>query len=161
MAEEDEVAAEAYEATTAIGAGLAEVAGVGGPVGVAVAGAAAVGVGIGTAIEYATDGAISDTLSDGLLSLVGDEESLAAANAFDDGDYIEGVGHMLTGAGGTIADAASDAYDYVSDVASDTYDTVADAASDAYDYASDVASDAYDTASDFVSDVGDFLNPFD
>jgi len=150
MAEEDEVAAEAYGATTAIGAGLAEVAGVGGPVGVAVAGAAAVGVGIGTGIEYATDGAVSDTLSDGLLSLVGDEESLAAANAFDDGDYIEGVGHMLSGAGGTIADAASDAYD-----------TVADAASDAYDYASDVASDAYDTASDFVSDVGDFLNPFD
>ena len=150
MAEEDEIAIEAFGATEMIGAGLAEVAGVGGPVGVAVAGAAAVGVGIGMGIEYVTDGAVSDALSDGLLSLVGEEESLAAANAFDDGDYIEGVGHMLSGAGSTIADAAEDAGEWVVDTAEDVYDTVSDA-----------ASDAYDAASDFVGDVGDFLNPFD
>jgi hypothetical protein len=150
MAEEDDIAKEAFGATTVIGGGIAAVGGVASAAaGVAVAGAAAVGVGIGMGIEYATDGAISDTLSDGLLGLVGDEESLAAANAFDDGNYIEGAGHMLSGAGETIGEAASDAYDYVSE-----------GASDAYDYASDVASDAYDTASDFVSDVGDFLNPF-
>ena len=162
MAEEDDIAKEAFGVTTAIGGGIAAVGGVASAAaGVAVAGAAAVGVGIGMGIEYVTDGAISDTLSDGLLDLVGEEESLAAANAFDDGNYIEGAGHMLSGAGGTIADAASDAWDYVSEGAEDVYDTVSDAASDAYDYASDVASDAYDTASDFVSDVGDFLNPFD
>ena len=50
-----------------------------------------------------------DVLSDGLLSLVGEEDSLAAANAFDDGEYLEGVGHMLSGAGSTIYDAGSDA----------------------------------------------------
>ena len=139
MAEEDEVAAEAYGATTAIGAGLAEVAGVGGPVGVAVAGAAAVGVGIGMGIEYLTDGAVSDTLSDGLLGLVGEEESYQAASSFDDGDYLEGVGHMLSGAGGTIAEAAGDAAEWVGETASDAYDAVGDAA----------------------EDVVDFLNPFD
>lgn len=139
MAEEDEVAAEAYGATTAIGGALAEVAGVGGPVGVAVAGAAAVGVGIGMGIEYVTDGAVSDALSDGLLGLVGEEESYQAAQAFDDGDYIEGVGHMLSGAGETIADAAGDAAEWVGDA----------------------ASDAYEATSDFVDDAVDFLNPFD
>jgi hypothetical protein len=139
MAEEDETAAEAYGATTAIGAGLAEVAGVGGPVGVAVAGAAAVGVGIGMGIEYLTDGAVSDTLSDGLLGLVGEEESYKAAQSFDDGDYLEGVGHMLSGAGETIGEAASDAAEWVGDTASDAYDAVADTA----------------------GDVVDFLNPFD
>lgn len=139
MAEEDEIAAEAYGATAAIGAGLAEVAGVGGPVGVAVAGAAAVGVGIGMGIEYLTDGAISDGLSDGLLDLVGQEESYQAASSFDDGDYLEGVGHMLSGAGETIADAAGDAAEWVGETASDAYDAVGDAA----------------------EDVVDFLNPFD
>jgi hypothetical protein len=139
MAEEDEIAAEAYGATTAIGAGLAEVAGVGGPVGVAVAGAAAVGVGIGMGIEYLTDGAVSDTLSDGLLGLVGEEESYQAAQSFDDGDYLEGVGHMLSGAGETIGEAASDAAEWVGETASDAYDAVADTA----------------------GDVVDFLNPFD
>ena len=100
MAEEDDIATEAFGVTTAIGGGIAAVGGVASAAaGVAVAGAAAVGVGIGMGIEYVTDGAISDTLSDGLLDLVGEEESLAAANAFDDGDYIEGVGHMLAGAG--------------------------------------------------------------
>ena len=114
MAEEDDIAKEAFGVTTAIGGGIAAVGGVASAAaGVAVAGAAAVGVGIGMGIEYVTDGAISDTLSDGLLDLVGEEESLAAANAFDDGNYIEGAGHMLAGAGGTIADAASDACDYV------------------------------------------------
>lgn len=139
MAEEDEVAAEAYGATTAIGGALAEVAGVGGPVGVAVAGAAAVGVGIGMGIEYVTDGAISDAGSDALLWAVGDEESLAAANAFDDGNILEGIGHMASGIGSHIADGAEDVYDTVSDAASDAYDAVSDAA----------------------SDVVDFLNPFD
>jgi hypothetical protein len=150
MAEEDEVAEQAYEATTLIGGAIAEAAGVGGPVGVAVAGAAAVGVGIGMGIEYVTDGAVSDSLSDGLLGLVGEEESLAAANAFDDGDYFEGVGHMLSGAGHTIGEAAEDAGEWVADTAGDVYDTVSDAAEDAYDAVSDAA-----------SDVADFFNPFD
>ena len=100
MAEEDDIAKQAFGVTAAIGGGIAAVGGVASAAaGVAVAGAAAVGVGIGMGIEYVTDGAISDTLSDGLLDLVGEEESLAAANAFDDGNYIEGAGHMLSGAG--------------------------------------------------------------
>ena len=150
MAEEDTIAGQAYGATTEIGKALASVAGVGGPVGVAVAGAAAVGVGIGMAIEHVTDGAISDAGSDALLSLVGEEESYAAASAFDDGNYFEAAGHMLSGAGSTISEAASDGYDWAAETASDAYDTV-----------SEGASDVYDAASDFVGDVGDFLNPFD
>ena len=127
MAEEDETAAEAYGATTAIGGALAEVAGVGGPVGVAVAGAAAVGVGIGMGIEYVTDGAVSDAASDGLLWAVGDEESLAAANAFDNGDYLEGVGHMASGIGSHIAEGAEDLYDGAAELAGDAVDAVGDA----------------------------------
>src|SRR4051794_38329444 len=135
MAEEDDVAKEAWEITSTIGGGIAAVGGVASAAaGVAVAGAAAVGVGVGMGLEYVTDGAISDTISDGLLDLVGDEESLAAANSFDDGDYIEGVGHMLSGAGGTIAAGAGELYDTVSDGASEAYDEVSDFASDAVDY---------------------------
>jgi hypothetical protein len=83
--------------------------------------AAEAGFNMGTGIVEATG--IDDTLSDGLLGLVGEEESYKAAQAFDEGEYLEGVGHMASGA-----------YDTVSDAASDAYDTVADAASDALDY---------------------------
>jgi hypothetical protein len=139
MAEEDDVAQEAWEITSAIGGGIAAVGGVASAAaGVAVAGAAAVGVGVGMGIDYLTDGAISDGISDGLLGLVGDEESLAAANSFDNGDYIQGVGHMLSGAGETIADTAGE-----------VYDTVADG-----------VGEAYDEVSDFVGDAVDYLNPF-
>jgi hypothetical protein len=128
MAEEDDIAQEAWEITSAIGGGIAAVGGVASAAaGVAVAGAAAVGVGIGMGIEYVTDGAISDAGSDALLWAVGDEESLAAANSFDNGDYIQGVGHMAAGIGGHIAEGAEEVYDTVSDAASDAYDAVGDA----------------------------------
>jgi hypothetical protein len=113
------------------------------------------------ALEYVTDGAISDTLSDGLLSLVGEEESLAAANDFDDGNYISGIGHMVAGAGGTIAETAGDVGEWVAEEAGDAVDWVEDTASDAVDWVEDTASDVYDTVSDTASDVVDFLNPFD
>jgi hypothetical protein len=161
MAEEDTIAKEAYEFAAGAGGAIASATEVAGPVGLAVGAAAAVGVGAGMALEYVTDGAISDTLSDGLLGLVGDEESLAAANDFDDGNYISGVGHMLSGAGSTIADGAGEAADWVADEASDAVDWVSDEASDVYDTVSDAAGDAYDTVSDAASDVVDFLNPFD
>jgi hypothetical protein len=127
MAEEDEIAEEAYGFTTAAGGLIAEAAGVGGPVGLAVGAAAAVGVGIGMGIEYVTDGAVSDAGSDALLWAVGEEDSYKAASAFDDGNYIEGVGHMLSGVGSHIADGAEELYDDVSDVASDAVDAVGDA----------------------------------
>jgi phage-related tail protein len=105
-----------------------------GAVGGAVMVAGAAGVGIGMGIEHVTGGAISDTISDGLMGLVGEEESYAAAQSFDDGNYLEGAGHMASGAYDTVSDAASGAYDTVADTASDVYDTVSDAASDALDY---------------------------
>jgi len=101
--------------------------------GAAVAAGAAGGVLIGMGIEHVTDGAVSDAIADGMIGLVGEEESYQAAQAFDDGEYLEGLGHMASGTGSTIAEAASDAYDTVSDVASDAYDTVSDAASDTWD----------------------------
>jgi hypothetical protein len=88
-------------------------------------------------IEYATDGAISDGISDGLLGLVGEEESYKAAQAFDDGEYISGAGHMIAGAAETIGDGA------------------AELAGDAYE----AAGDAYEAASDWIENVD--LNPFD
>jgi hypothetical protein len=96
--------------------------------------AGAAGGAIGMGIEHATDGAISDAGAEGLMDLVGEEESYAAAQSFDDGNYLEGVGHMASGAYDTISDAASGAWDTVSDTASDAYDTVSDVASDALDY---------------------------
>ncbi len=105
-----------------------------GVIGGAVLVAGAAGAAIGMGIEHATDGAVSGAISDGLTSLVGEEESYQAANAFSEGEYLEGVGHMASGAYDTISDKASDAYDTVSDAASDAYDTVSDAASDALDY---------------------------
>ena len=141
LTEEDDVASEAYGFATAAGGAIASATEVGGPVGLAVGVAAAVGVGAGMALDYVTDGAITDTLSDGLLGLVGDEESLKAANDFDDGNYISGVGHMLSGAGGTIANAAEEAADWVGDEVSDAADWVGDEVSDAADWVSDTASD--------------------
>ncbi|MGH9187642.1 MAG: hypothetical protein ACRD0U_17810, partial [Acidimicrobiales bacterium] len=93
-------------------------------------GAAAVGVGVGMGIEYATDGAISDGIADGLMGLVGEEESYEAVQAFDDGDYVEGVGHMAMGAGETIYEAGSDAAEWVGDTAGD----VAEGISEAWDW---------------------------
>lgn len=135
MSDEEDFALASGIAET-VGTGIAAVAGI---AEAPIALAAGVGAAIGMGIEYVTDGAVSGAMADGLSWAVGDEESLAAANAFDDGNYVEGVGHMAAGIGGHIAEGAEEAYDYVSDV----------------------ASDAYDTASDFVGDVGDFLNPFD
>jgi hypothetical protein len=121
-----------------MGAGTAVVGGAAGAaagvVGGAVLVAGAAGAGIGIGIEHATDGAVSDTISDGLMGLVGEEESYAAAQSFDDGNYLEGAGHMAAGAYDTVSDAASGAWDTVSDTASDVYDTVSDTASDALDY---------------------------
>lgn len=128
MAEEDDIAKEAFEVTSVIGGGIAAVGGVvSAAAGVAVAGAAAVGVGIGMGIEYVTDGAVSDAASDGLLWAVGGEESLAAANSFDNGDYIQGVGHMAAGIGGHIAEGAEELYDDASELAGDAVDAVGDA----------------------------------
>jgi hypothetical protein len=98
-------------------AGTAVVGGVAGAtagvVGGAVLAAGAAGAAIGMGIEHVTGGAISDAGSDALLDVVGEEESYAAAQAFDDGNYLEGVGHMASGAYDTVSDAASDALDYI------------------------------------------------
>ena len=73
----------ASEIAEVAGTGIAAVAGIAdAPIALAAGAGAAIGMGI----EYATDGAVSGAIADGLLWAVGDEESLAAANAFDDGD---------------------------------------------------------------------------
>ena len=133
MADDFDVAETAYGVAETAGTLIAEAAEVAGPTGAAVAGAAAAGVAIGMGIEYATDGAISDGISDGLMGLVGEEESYKAVQAFDDGNYVEGVGHMLSGAGDTIVEAASDAYDYAADTASDAYDAASEWVSDVFE----------------------------
>ena len=79
--------------------------------------AAGVGAVVGVGIEYATDHAISEGISDGLMGLVGEEESYAAASAFDDGDYLGGVGHMASGAWDTASEAGAETYEAVSDYA--------------------------------------------
>jgi hypothetical protein len=119
------------------------------------------GYAIGTGIEHATGGVISDTISDGLMGLVGDEESYAAAQSFDDGNYLEGAGHMASGAYDTVSDAAGDVYDSAADTASGAWDTVTDTASGVYDTVTDTVSDTYDTVSDAASDALDYINPFD
>jgi hypothetical protein len=159
MSEQDKTEQGVVEAASGLGilggtaASLATATAAG--AGAAVAAGAAGGVLIGMGIEHVTDGAVSDAISDGLIDLVGEEESYQAAQAFDDGEYLEGIGHMASGAGSTIAEAAGDAYDAVSEVASDAYDAVSDTASGAYDTVSDVASGAYDTVSDAASDAWD------
>lgn len=70
--------------------------------------------------------AAGEFLGDGLHSLVGDEHALASANAFDDGDYLGGLGEMAEGIGETAWNAAGDAYDTVSDAAGEAYDAVSD-----------------------------------
>jgi hypothetical protein len=117
--------------TAVVGGAASATAGV---VGGAVLVAGGAGALIGIGIEHATDGAVSDTISDGLLGLVGEEESYAAVQSFDDGNYLEGAGHMASGAYDTVSDAASDAWDTVSDTAGEAYDTVSDAAGEALDY---------------------------
>ncbi len=133
--------------TAVVGGAAGATAGV---VGGAVLAAGAAGAAIGMGIEHVTDGAVSDTISDGLMGLVGEDESYQAAQAFDDGEYLEGAGHMASGAYGTVADAASGAYDTVADTAGDVYDTV-----------TDTATDTWDAVSDTASDVLDSINPFD
>ncbi len=114
----------------ALGAGLMGAGAAGaaaataGVVGGAVMVAGAAGAAIGMGIEHVTDGAISGAISDGLTDLVGEEESSQAANAFSEGEYLEGVGHMASGAYDTISDTASDAWDSVSDTASDVLDSI-------------------------------------
>ncbi len=125
MGEMEENAETAYEFTSGAGHWLAEATGFSG-VEPLVDAAAGVGVAIGTGIEYLTDGAISDTISDGLLGLVGDEHSLAAANEFDDGNYVAGVGEMLQGAGETIYDTAGDLANDAVNFAGDAWDAVTD-----------------------------------
>ncbi|MET0741040.1 MAG: hypothetical protein ABWZ26_05745 [Candidatus Nanopelagicales bacterium] len=135
MGENEENFGMAASAAGAIGSVAAAAAGV---AAAPVVAAGAVGAAIGTGLEVLTDGAISDTLSDGLLSLVGEEESYEAAMAFDDGEYFEAAGHMLSGAGSTIYDAAGDAVEAVGDFASDAYDA---------------AGDAVDAVGDFIGDL--------
>jgi hypothetical protein len=109
-----------------VGGFIADVTGIEGaevPVELAAKAGAAIGVGI----EHLTDGAISDAASDGMLWAVGGEESLAAANAFDDGDILGGVGHMASGIGSHIADGAEELYDDAAGLAGDAVDAVGDA----------------------------------
>ena len=139
MAEEDDVAKEAYGIAAGAGGVIAGAAGIAADVAAApIALAAGAGVAIGMGLDYVTDGAITDTLSDGLLGLVGDKESLAAANDFDDGNYISGVGHMLSGAGDTISNAAGEAWDATTDFVSDAASDVADVAGEAWDAVTDI-----------------------
>jgi hypothetical protein len=132
--------------------------------------AGAAGYAIGTGIEHATDGAISDGVSDGLMGLVGEEHSLAAAHAFDDGEILEGLGHMGAGAVSTIGDALGGAAETVSDFGSDLFDGAGDALGNAAETIGDVAGDAVDAVSDAAGTVADAaeeawdsidLNPFD
>ena len=137
----------ASEIAEVAGTGIAAVAGIAdAPIALAAGAGAAIGMGI----EYATDGAVSGAIADGLLWAVGDEESLAAANAFDDGNYVEGVGHMAAGIGGHIVEGVEDAGEWIADTAEDVVDTVADGVEDAGEWVADTA-----------GDVVDFLNPFD
>lgn len=56
------------------------------------------------ALHTATQAA-GNALGDGLERLVGDDQALKSANAFDDGDILGGLGHMAEGAGQTIEGA--------------------------------------------------------
>jgi hypothetical protein len=124
--QESQGATEILTGAGALGAGLmaAGAAGSAAVVGGAVMVAGAAGVAIGMGIEHATDGAISNAGAEGLMSLVGEEESSAAVQAFDKGNYLEGVGHMTSGAYDTVSDAAGDAWDTVTDTASDVLNSI-------------------------------------
>jgi len=102
----------------------------------AVGAAFAGGLLIGNEITEHTQ--VDETLCDGMYDLVGEERAYEAVQAFDRGDYLEGTGHMIAGAGETVADAAGDAYDAVAGAAGDAYDSVSGAASDAADWVGDL-----------------------
>jgi hypothetical protein len=107
--------------TAVVGGAAGATAGV---VGGAVLAAGAAGAAIGMGIEHVTGGAISNAGAEGLMSLVGEEESYAAVQAFDEGNYLEGAGHMASGAYDTVSEAAGDAWDTVTDTASDVFDSI-------------------------------------
>jgi hypothetical protein len=90
------------------------------------------GTGLPTAHEALHDGtqAAGNALGDGMFDLVGADQSHQAAVAFDDGDYLGGVGHMAEGAADTIGHAAGGALDSAEHAASDAVDSVEQGAED-------------------------------
>ncbi len=97
---------------------------VGGTVAAGVLGAGIAGVKVGEFLVDHTD--VEDYIGGGLHSLVGDEHALESVRAFDDGEYLEGIGHMAEGAGETIADAAEYVFDGAVDSVSDFGSSVVD-----------------------------------
>ena len=108
--EDKEVWTQAQDFASDAGEYIADATGLA-PAGWMVEAAAGAGAAIGVGIEKLTDGAISDGIADGLMGLVGEEHSYAAAQAFDDGDYVGGALEMAEGAGETVAEWAGDAAD--------------------------------------------------
>jgi hypothetical protein len=142
MGQEEDDAMTAGKIAAGLGEGIAAVAGLTATAGAAavtaVAGAgAAIGVAGGIVLEHETGGVISDGISHVLTGLVGEDESKAAADAFSDGNYIQGGEHMLDGAldtaghffGGVVDDvenAASGAVHWAQETAGEAYDQVVD-----------------------------------
>lgn len=113
--------------------------------------------GLPDAHEALKDGteAAGDLLSDGMLGLVGEEQSYQAAMAFDDGDVLAGLGHMAEGAGDTIGQLAEGAGEAVMDGAESLGGAVADGAEAAGDAIADGAGAIADGAEDLIDDIFD------
>ena len=110
-------------------------------VGTMIDGAAKAGVAVGNVIRdvFNTD----EVISDGLMDLVGDEHSYAAAQAWDDGDYLGVASEMLQGAGETIGNWAGEAYDDAAEWVGGAVDDVGDALGDAADAVGDFFDDIF------------------
>ncbi len=94
--------------------------------------AATDGTGLPTAHEALHDAtqAAGNAIGDGMFDLVGADQSHQAAVAFDDGDYLGGVGHMAEGAADTIGHAAGEAVDSAEHAVGDAVDGVEQGAED-------------------------------
>ena len=127
ITEEDvEVWTQAQDFASDMGDYIGDATGFGEAASIPIEFAAGAGAAIGVGIEKATDGAVSDGISDGLMGLVGEEHSYDAAMAFDDGEYVDGALHMAEGAGETISEWASDAGDAIGDAADEAWDSITD-----------------------------------
>jgi hypothetical protein len=94
--------------------------------------AATAGTGLPTAHEALHDAtqAAGNAIGDGMFDLVGADQSHQAAVAFDDGDYLGGLGHMAEGAADTIGHAIGGAVDSAEHFVGDAVDSVEQGAED-------------------------------
>lgn len=122
----DDAEHEAAEFAAGAGELIGEATEVAGPVGLAVGVAGAAGAFIGHEADELSGGAISGGIADGLYGLVGAEESYKAAQSFDDGEILDGVGHMASGAAHTIGHAAESAAHSVEHAVEGAYDSASD-----------------------------------